>query len=55
MKRDLLMNTGCRLGGRIGFVTMPKWRSIDVDQPEDLRVCQLLYKDLEKPMTESTG
>ena len=48
MNRHLLMNTGCRLGGRIGFVTMPRWRSIDVDQPEDLRVCRLLHENLER-------
>jgi CMP-N,N'-diacetyllegionaminic acid synthase len=36
MKRDLLMETGCRLGGKIGFVKMTKLQSIDIDKPEDL-------------------
>lgn len=40
MKRDLLMETGCRLGGRIGSVEMPAWRSIDVDGPADLELCE---------------
>ena len=35
MKRDLLMNTGCRLGGKIGFVEMNKLESIDIDSVED--------------------
>jgi N-acylneuraminate cytidylyltransferase len=43
MKRDLLIETGCRLGGNIGFVEMPKWRSIDVDKPADLQQCEILF------------
>ncbi|KAA5597154.1 cytidylyltransferase domain-containing protein [Blastochloris sulfoviridis] len=35
MRRDLLMETGCRLGGRVGFVEMSKLDSIDIDRPED--------------------
>jgi len=48
MKRDLLVETGCRLGGKIGHVEMPKWRSIDVDKPEDLNLVRTL---LEKKRT----
>lgn len=44
MKRDLLVKTGCRLGGRIGFVEMPKWRSVDIDKPEDLDLVRRLYE-----------
>lgn len=44
VKRDLLVSTGCRLGGRIGFVEMPKWRSVDVDKPEDLELVRQLYR-----------
>lgn len=44
MTRELLVNTGCRLGGRIGYVLMNYLESIDVDKPEDLELCQLLYK-----------
>lgn len=47
MKRDLLMNTGCRLGGRIGHVEMPGWQSIDVDKPEDLELCRKLWQRIE--------
>lgn len=40
MKRDLLMETGCRLGGRIGFVEMSKLESIDIDKPEDFALAE---------------
>jgi CMP-N,N'-diacetyllegionaminic acid synthase len=42
MKKDLLMRTGCRLGGRIGFVPMSKWQSIDIDTPDDFRIAEQL-------------
>jgi N-acylneuraminate cytidylyltransferase len=35
MRRDLLVGTGCRLGGRIGWVEMPALRSVDLDTPDD--------------------
>lgn len=44
MTRDLLVNTSCRLGSKVGFVEMPKWRSIDVDNPEDLEFVRILIK-----------
>jgi len=31
MRRDLLMETGCRLGGRMGYVEMGRLESIDID------------------------
>jgi len=40
MKRDLLMNTNCRLGGKIGYVEMSKGESIDIDEPDDLELCR---------------
>lgn len=40
MKRDLLMDTGCRLGGRIGFTEMSKSDSIDIDLPEDFELAE---------------
>lgn len=43
MKRDLLVEKGCRLGGRIGHVPMEKWRSVDVDEPSDLLLARTLY------------
>ena len=42
MKRDLLMETGCRLGGRIGFVEMSKLDSIDIDRPEDFMLAEAI-------------
>lgn len=42
MKRDLLMDTGCRLGGRVGAVVMPKLLSVDVDSPGDLELVRLI-------------
>lgn len=44
VKRDLLIDTGCRLGGKIGYVEMPKWRSVDIDKPEDLELVRKLYE-----------
>lgn len=42
MKRDLLMETGCRLGGRIGHVEMSRLESIDIDAPEDFALAEQL-------------
>lgn len=42
MKRDLLMETGCRLGGRIGFVEMSRMDSIDIDTPDDFALAEQL-------------
>ena len=42
-RRDLLMDTGCRLGGRIGVVEMDGWRSVDVDRPDDLELVRTLW------------
>lgn len=44
MKRDLLMDTGCRLGGKIGFVPMGKLESIDIDTPEDFILAETIMK-----------
>tara|TARA_B000000475_G_scaffold225384_1_gene189406 strand:- start:1595 stop:2287 length:693 start_codon:yes stop_codon:yes gene_type:complete len=42
--RDLLINTSCRLGGRIGYVTMSSLDSVDIDTEEDLELCEELMK-----------
>lgn len=42
VKRDLLMETGCRLGGRIGCVEMNKLESIDIDSPEDFWLAEMI-------------
>lgn len=44
MKRDLLMETGCRLGGRIGFVEMSKLDSVDIDTPDDFTLAETILK-----------
>jgi N-acylneuraminate cytidylyltransferase len=46
MKRNLLLETGCRLGGLIGYVMMSAFESIDVDKPEDLELCRIMYDRL---------
>ena len=43
-KKDLLLNTGCRLGGKIGYVTMSALDSVDIDTEDDLRLCEELFK-----------
>jgi N-acylneuraminate cytidylyltransferase len=40
MERDLLVETGCRLGGSIGYVEMSELRSLDVDTPVDLELAR---------------
>jgi N-acylneuraminate cytidylyltransferase len=45
MERDLLMENDCRLGGTIGYVEMPEWRSIDVDTPSDLAMARQLWEN----------
>ena len=42
MRRDLLVETGCRLGGRIGYVEMGKADSVDIDRPDDLAICEAI-------------
>lgn len=47
--RDLLIETRCRLGGKIGYVTMTALESIDVDNLSDLELCKIIYNTLIKP------
>ena len=44
LKRDLLMETGCRLGGKIGFVEMSKTDSVDIDTEDDFRLAENILK-----------
>lgn len=44
MTRSLILDTGCRLGGRIGYVEMSKIESIDVDSPQDLELVRVLLE-----------
>lgn len=45
VKRDLLIETGCRLGGKIGFVEMSKLESIDIDTPDDFALAESILKN----------
>ncbi len=42
--RDSLLETRCRMGGRIGVVEVPFWTSFQVDGPEDLENIERLIK-----------
>ncbi len=44
MTRQLIQETGCRLGGKTGFVVMNTWDSVDVDNPEDLEMVRVIYQ-----------
>jgi N-acylneuraminate cytidylyltransferase len=44
MERNLLMEEGCRLGGKVGYVEMPRWRSVDIDKQPDLKMARCLRK-----------
>ncbi len=46
--RDLLIETRCRLGGKVGYVTMTSLESIDVDDPADLELCRVIYSTFNK-------
>lgn len=43
--RDTLMETGVRVAGETGYVEMPRWRSIDIDEPQDLHMARLLWEN----------
>jgi len=43
--RDLLMEKGMLVGGRMGVLVMEKYESIDIDDPVDAEVVQLLLKE----------
>lgn len=44
VKKDLLMETGCRLGGRIGYVKMSTLESIDIDTPQDFKLAEYILQ-----------
>ncbi|OGV55840.1 MAG: hypothetical protein A2017_07505 [Lentisphaerae bacterium GWF2_44_16] len=46
-RTELLLETGCRLGGKIGYVLMDKLQSIDVDSPDDLALVRNIMKNRE--------
>jgi CMP-N,N'-diacetyllegionaminic acid synthase len=43
-KPNLLRKTGNRLGGIIARYTMPFWKSYEIDAPEDIIICEFLFK-----------
>lgn len=44
MKKNVLLATGCRLRGTIGSVEMEKWRSVDIDTPQDFILAEALIQ-----------
>lgn len=40
----VLRTYGNRLGGRIGVTIMPMWKSFQIDQPDDLMLCETIMR-----------
>jgi len=54
-RTQLLKERRNRLGGRIGIWEVPMWKRFEIDEPEDLRICEQfmrLYKIAERPPRE---
>ena len=43
-KSDLLRTHSNRLGGKIGFNLMEKWKMFEIDDIEDFELCEILMK-----------
>lgn len=43
-KRELIIETNCRIGGKIGYVLMSSLNSIDIDIADDLELVKILSK-----------
>ncbi len=41
---SLLREKGNRLGGRIGRYSMPYWKSFEIDTPENIELCEYLFR-----------
>lgn len=41
-RRDILVESGCRLGGRIGHVLMDRLDSVDIDSPADFALAEAI-------------
>lgn len=41
---DILRSTANRMGGKIGIWRMEFWKSFQIDEPEDLRFCEVLMR-----------
>lgn len=44
MKRDLLLRTGCRIGGKVGYHLIDPMQAVDVDDERDLKLAELIMK-----------
>ena len=44
-KPENLRRFNNRLSGKIGMSLMPLWKSFEIDTPEDLFLCELLFKE----------
>jgi len=43
-KPEILLKSGNRLGGKIGYYLMEEWKQHEIDSPDDLLLCEYLYK-----------
>ena len=43
-KPEILQTLGNRMGGKIGIWRMEFWKSFQIDEPEDLRFCEILMR-----------
>ena len=43
-KRELIIETNCRIGGKIGYDLMSSLNSIDIDVADDLELVKILSK-----------
>ena len=47
MKREILEEEECRLGGSVGIHEMPREMSFEIDTPEDYRIVEAIGKNIE--------
>ena len=40
-----LRQSGNRLSGRIGVSLMPRWTMPEIDEPEDIKLCEVLMAE----------
>ncbi len=42
-KTEVLQRYGTRLGGKMGVLEMPYWSRFEIDQPDDLDICEWVF------------
>ena len=43
-KPNILTEYNNRLGGKIGYYSMPEWKSFEIDSVSDLKLCKIIMK-----------